>query len=208
MLGFGISFVGSLPIGALNLTAIEIAVSERYAKVLWFALGVVIIEYIQAYFAILFSDYLMANPRIDEAIQIAVIPLFFIIGLVFFFADRFKKRESGQSKEGKKLQSEKRWPPLVKGIALSVVNPLAIPYWVVYSTSLKAAGLLVFQPATIHSFIIGVCAGTFIALAMFGGIGELLTRWIEKYKKWFNEVIGLVFIIMAIIQLLRVCGVL
>jgi threonine/homoserine/homoserine lactone efflux protein len=198
-----VSFLGSLPIGALNLTAMDVAVRHRYYQVFLFSLGAIIVEYWQAYFAIRFSDFLMDRPAIERVIEIGVIPIFLIIGAAYLYSPFYQKKKKAADAKGKVAAKRQAVPPFSKGLLLSLANPLAIPYWLVYSTSLKAAGLLRFDWQYIQAFVFGIVVGTFVALAMYGALGELLTKKIERYKHWFNPIIGMVFIILAIVQIYR-----
>lgn len=201
LIGFGISFVGSLPLGILNLTAIEVAVAKRFYQVFLFALGVIIIEYGQAYIGIRFSDYMLSNPTVNEIIQIGVIPLFLIAGTAYLISG-YRKRKAVRKGMKKSKVAEKEVPPFMKGIMLSMINPLAIPYWLAVTTSLNAAGQLNYD--FIHTFLCGIVMGTFTALVLYGSVGEVLETKLKKYEKYFNSVIGIMLISLAIIQVYKV----
>lgn len=203
LLGFGISFVGSLPLGVLNLTAIEIAVARRFYQVFLFALGAIIIEYGQAYIALRFSDYMLSNPSINYVIQVGVIPLFFTIG-VFYLISGYKKQKEKKRPLKTSSKSEKKVPPFFKGIGLSMINPLAIPYWLAVSTSLKAAGQLNSNWEYTHCFLLGIVSGTFVALSLYGSVGEVLETKLKRFEKYFNSLIGLILVGLAIWQIYRV----
>lgn len=205
LLGFGVSFVGSLPLGVLNLTAIEVAVSKRFYHVLLFALGVIIIEFLQAYVALSFSEYIMSNPSIESAIQRLVIPLFLIVGILYLRSGRKKRKAKAKGVPTRKENISKRpVPPFMKGILLSIINPLAIPYWLAIATSLKGAGQLIFEQKYIILFIIGIVMGTYTALVMYGALGEILEKKLKKYEVYFNSIIGIILISLAVIQFYRV----
>lgn len=203
LLGFGISFMGSLPLGVLNLTAMEVAVSKRFYQVFLFALGVIMIEYGQAYIAIRFSDYMLSHPSIEYTIKVLVIPLFLIVGILYIISGyRERKKIKKGIPENKLLK--KGVPPFMKGIMLSMINPLAIPYWLAVSTSLKAANKLIYDWQHIHSFIGGLVIGTFTALTLYGSLGEVLETKLKKVEKYFNFIIGMILISLAIIQFYKV----
>ncbi len=203
LLGFGVSFVGSIPLGVLNLTAIEVAVARRFYQVLLFALGVIIVEYGQAFIAIQFSSIMLSNPSIEYAIEVAVIPLFLVAG-GFYLYSSYQERKERKKQQDEPRKEERKVAPFYKGIMLSIINPLAIPYWLAVSTSLKAAGQLRYESLYIHSFIIGIVLGTFACLTLYGSVGEVLEDRLKKYEKYFNTIIGLILISLAIMQIYRV----
>lgn len=205
LLGFGISFIGSLPLGVLNLTAIEVAVKHRFYQVFLFSFGVILIEYFQAFAALYFSDIIMSNPKIDEWIQVGVIPLFFLIGLAYMLSG-YKEQKAKKEGAQKSKVSEKEIAPIYKGIMLSIINPLAIPYWLAVSTAFKSTGQLQSGMYYTQCFIIGVVTGTFVALSLYGALGEVLEKKLAKYEVYFNSVIGLMLIGLAIWQAWRVFG--
>ncbi len=201
-LGFGISFIGSLPIGALNLTAIEVAVKHRFFQVILFGLGVILVEYLQAGIAIYFSEKLLSNPSIERVIEIAVIPIFLIIGFIYIFSSKTKENDKEQI--SKKTNSITDMAPFKKGIFLSIINPLAIPFWLAVCTSFNAAGQLIYEWNYIQAFLLGLILGTFLALILYGGLGEILEKRLQKYEHWFSPIIGITLITIAIIQIFRV----
>lgn len=203
LLGFGISFIGSLPLGVLNITAIEVAVARRFYQVFLFALGVIIIEYGQAFIAIKFSDFLLSNPTVDYAIQVVVIPLFLVIGF-FYMLSGYKKQKAIKKAIIKKDTDKKKVAPFFKGMMLSMINPLAIPYWLAVTTSLKAAGQLNSDWQFTHCFLGGIVAGTFTALSLYGAVGEVLEKKLKRFEKYFNSIIGFMLIGLGIWQIYRV----
>ena len=116
----------------------------------------------------------------------------------------YKKRKATKKGLRKPSDVEKEFPPFMKGIMLSMINPLAIPYWLAVSTSLKAAGQLSYDWKHTHFFICGIVIGTFAALTMYGSLGEVLESKLKRVEKHFNTIIGLVLISLAIFQIYRV----
>lgn len=198
LLGLALSFLGALPLGVLNLTAADIALKKGMPAVFHFALGVLIVEYAQAFIALIFSEYLISTPHIEQYIQLAVIPLFLILGFGYLLsAWRKTKSKSNKKSLGAQLA------PFPKGLLLSIANPLAIPFWLGIATYLEQQQLLKFEALFIHSFLFGIIAGTLGALLFFGWLGHRFLKSYPNVNRHITLIIGLLFIIMALLQLAK-----
>lgn len=198
LLGLLVSFLGALPLGVLNLTAADIALQKGMKAVWAFALGVLIIEYLQAFIALQFSSFLIQNPQIEQYIQWAVIPLFLILGIGYLMAAWRKKQKQNPSKNlGEQLA------PFPKGLLLSAANPLAIPFWLGMAAYFEQQQLLIFQDLYIHTFIVGIIVGTLAALLLFGYLGNRFLKRFPKINQHISLLIGLIFIGMTVMQLVQ-----
>ena len=62
--GLLISFLGSLPLGTLNITAMQIAIQETIRRALQYALGVAIIELFYVRLSLKGIDWILANKKV------------------------------------------------------------------------------------------------------------------------------------------------
>ena len=74
-LGFTSSFVGTLPLGMLNLTILQLALANRQQQAMAFSLGATLIEFIQISITLLSMNVLLAIPQLSQAISIISIPI-------------------------------------------------------------------------------------------------------------------------------------
>ena len=123
-LAFGISYLGSIPPGVLNLTVIDISMRRAMKHAFLFALAAALIEFIQGFIALQFSDYLAVHSEVEFYIQLFVIPVFIGLGIAYLL------KKNPPSHDVKEDNSN----TFIKGMLLSVVNPLAIPFWLVCAT--------------------------------------------------------------------------
>ena len=63
--GFITSFLGSLPVGMINVTAVEVTVSRGYSRAFLFSVGASLVELLQAFVALYFLQYLLQVPELD-----------------------------------------------------------------------------------------------------------------------------------------------
>lgn len=111
-----------MPPGLINLTAAKTSATKGKLNGILFAVGAAIVVMIQAYLAVHISKYLFNNPFvIDVLLKIAVIVFSF-----YFFVVARKRR----NKKMKVVQVSKK-SSFYKGMLLSTVNVLPIPYFLV-----------------------------------------------------------------------------
>lgn len=181
---FVISIIGSLPVGVLNTTATKIAVEHSIKHVIPFAIGVILVELIQAYISFVSTNWLSTHRAVQDGIQLLSVFIFIYLASVYYK----KKDQINNSPETKR--SKQFW----LGLKLSALNPLAIPFWAFYVL------LFSFSKETLPAFLVGVVLGTFFSLLLYALIGKLFRTKLLDFQTYFNKVIALVFLIIALYQ--------
>jgi len=194
-IGLIASFIGSLPLGVLNLTVMDIAIHKSKRDVLYFALGAAGIEFFQAFIAVKFSSWFLNKPSIDMIFNIIVIPVFIILSIYYF-------RKSRKKLEAKK--NKRNISSFNKAVLLSAINPLSIPFWIFYATYFNSLGLILFENLYIVLFVTGIAVGTFFALISFGKISRLIITRIKVLNLWIDKIIAIVFLCLFLYQSISV----
>ncbi|MBN8221126.1 MAG: hypothetical protein J0L53_09375 [Spirochaetes bacterium] len=88
LIGFAVSFLGSIPPGSINLRIITIVIERNLRAGVLFALGASLAELIYSSIAIVFSAYLTQNPSIKYWITIFSIPVFAALGIQSWWMSR------------------------------------------------------------------------------------------------------------------------
>ena len=189
----GISLIGSIPLGNLNLTAMQIAVNNSRRAFL-FALGVVVVE--MAYLSItlwIFGIYAIPGAALFYFRIIAAL-LLIIMAVAGFMS--VNKKSSGNIIINNKLN------PIVLGIIMSAVNPMQIPFWVAWLFYLSRFAIP--QPTVLGKsiFVIAAGLGTLAALLIFIGTGKKLAVLMQKNHKLVNIAIACLFLVLAVSQLI------
>ena len=190
-IGFGFSFLGSLPLGMLNLSALDLAVRKGLRSAAFFSLGVIIVEYFQAMIAIVFSTWITSHPDVVSFVEGFVIFLFLFLG--FYYIRKARMQGDGVSTE---IVSH----PFRRGLMLSALNPLAIPFWVFYTGFFYAQGWA--DRGLVNGLILslGIIAGTYAALLGYSWAGNRLLGRISGIRKRIDLIVGIVFLGLAIFQ--------
>lgn len=159
------------------------------------ALGAAFIEFFQAYIALTFYDILTHNPSMERTIILACIPLFLIVGVYYLF----KKNHTVDKPTNKAANLL----GAAKGIALSSINMMAIPFFVVIGGYLASSNYISLKPEFIAAFAAGTVLGSFVTFFIYAKLGQVIKKKSEKMSKYASKIVGLIFIAIAVSQAIR-----
>ncbi len=193
--GLLISLSGSLPLGNLNVGAMQIAAKGTLRKALWFAGGVVVIE--MAYLSITLNvlGRFTINEHIFFFLRGASIVLLLIMAIGCFAAVK--------QKEHKNIILNNKLNGAVLGVTMSAVNPMQVPFWAGWAIYLLSRSLLVNSAAGFSVFVISAGIGTFAALLLFIFAGRRFSALMLRHQRKVNAGMGCLFVIMAIAQFIK-----
>ncbi len=197
-LGFILSFLGSLPLGIINMTVAETTIRKGLFAGLLIATGASIIELIQAFVAIKFTHLFVGNPQLDFILNSVAILIFFSLAVYYFFFMKPKEQNRSPSSANKKM------PLFYKGMLVSSMNVLVIPYWIFYGTYLSANGWLYSKIDFICIFCVGVMLGTFVLLLLYARLGLMVVNRAAQLTNYVNKFIGFVFLGFGVYQVWKV----
>lgn len=195
--GLGISFVGALPMGIINLYVFETAVKHGRLRAFFVALGAVLVEMAQATVAVLMVNYMYQYPNAAYYARIFSIPVLLVIGVIQLLtkpqtpAQNPKYRVSDETKPA--------FAAFGMGVFLSSINMMAIPYWLFYTSYLVAGGYLhsnnVFYTAV---YIAGIACGSMLVCMLYAQAGNYIAQRFTKNTTIVNRVVGCILIALAI----------
>ena len=90
------------------------------------------------------------------------------------------------------------------GMLMCAINPVQIPFWFGWSTVLFTKKILSPVPMQYNSYIIGIGLGTLLGNAVFIFGGKYLVSRIANSEQYLNWVIGGIFALTAILQLIKI----
>ena len=193
-MAFGVSFIGSIPPGVLNLTVIDVTRTQNIYKAFYFALAGGLVEFGQSFIALKFSDFLALNETVNCYIQVLVVPIFLILSLYFLFK---KDKSEGGTREVKEVPGDS----FIKGFILSVANPLSIPFWLIWGTFFVQKGWLVLTDINILVFCAGVSLGSIATLICYALLSKFILSRIKALNNWINQLIGFILLSLAAYQI-------
>jgi threonine/homoserine/homoserine lactone efflux protein len=159
LIGFAFSFLGSIPPGTLNLTMLRLGMEQKMDVAFRFAIAAALIEYPYAWVALLFEDWLTSSPVIIHNFALISALVMIVLGVLTL-----------RSATGAKPKAEPVYESgFRKGLLLSILNPLAMPFWIGITAYLKSQGwIYLSSPAEVHSYLIGITLGAFSLLMLVG----------------------------------------
>ena len=194
--GLLVSFVGSLPLGTLNVAAMQISVSDGITQAMLFSIGSLIAEIIYVRMSLVAMDWIRKQElffKILEWVTLAIVAAL----AVFSFYAALHPSES----ENKILSSQ--LPNILLGFIMSALNPVQIPFWFGWSTVLFSKKILLPRNDHYNFYIIGIGIGTFIGNLLFIFGGQIIADKISNNQHILNWIIGGIFSITALIQIWR-----
>ncbi|WP_295233837.1 LysE family transporter [Sediminibacterium sp.] len=193
---FTISFLGSLPLGSLNITITNISLQIGYYSALNFAIGAILVEVIMvklSYTAIVQLEKF--KPLLKKLNRVSIVVL---VTLSIFFITSAFKETSTNSTDPIKLEY-----PILWGALLSFLNPLHLPFWMAWSSILKSKGLLTSQILNQIIYLFAIALGTGLAFCLYAILGTELTTFLQNKAYLVNGMIGFTFLVIALIQLVK-----
>ncbi len=187
-----IAFIGFVPPGMINMTALKRSLELNRKEATLFILGAVAIILIQAFLAVTFAKYLVGNPQIVANLTYAAIIVFLLLSVLFFAQARRKVT----LKEKKNKRNS-----FMAGLTMASMNMLAIPFFLGYSTLMEAEGWMNIEPPHNYVFSIGAMIGAFGLFFIYVLFAEFIQRRVQFVAKNINYILSLLFLVLALITI-------
>ena len=189
-----ISFLGSLPLGTLNIAAMQISISDSVIQALQFSLGSLLAEMIYVRLSLVAMDWVRKRQFLFKMLEWITLAIVLILAASSFYAAM-----SPATKENVVLSSP--LPKILLGFSMSAVSPAQIPFWFGWSTVLLTKKILLPVNKHYNFYIVGIGLGTLIGNCVFIFGGRLVAGKLQNSHHIINWVIGSIFLITAIIQI-------
>ena len=192
--GLGMAYFGLISPGMLNMTALKIRINSSKRDSVKFALGASIIVFFQAGIALFFADFFSKNPNVIENLKIAGVIVFFILSVFFFLLSR--KKMNPKEKNGNKNY-------LIRGMGMSVVNMLAIPFYLGVSLYLVSIDKIIIEQPFILLFVLGAVIGSFLLFYTYIVLAKIIIKKLSFIATNINIVLSILFLILGIVLLIK-----
>jgi len=186
---FGVSFLGSLPLGTITTTSLQLTVSGKITSAVLFTLATVFVE--MAVVLLLLKKFKMGN--FSDKIEKSIYP-FAILFILFLAVKAFFDDPSGsygvQAIEG--LNSA-----FLLGIVIGILNPLQIPYWLAWNNFFLKKRLVNESLAAVSTYIFAIGLASFLAVGVYIIGGTYITKYYEEYNYILNIIFGIIYLALA-----------
>jgi len=192
--GLVMAYVGLISPGMLNMTALKIRIHSNKTESVKFAFGASLVVFFQAGIALFFADYFASNPQVIENLKIAAVFVFFSLGLFFYLLSR-KKMEI--------KATDKKRNYFLRGMGMSSLNMLAIPFYLGVSIYLVSLGKITIAQPYIFLFVLGTVIGSFLLFYTYIVFAKIIIKRISFIATNINIVLSMLFIILGILTLIK-----
>jgi hypothetical protein len=192
--GVIMAYFGLISPGMLNMTALKIRIHTNVSSSLQFALGAAIIVFVQAGIALYFADFFANNPQIIEKLKIAGVVVFLLLSIFFFYLSRKELNPKSTNTKGNFF---------VKGLAMSSINMLGIPFYLGISIFLAAENKIIIEHPYILLFIFGAALGSFLLFSTYIFFAKVIIKKVAFIAKNINKILSLLFLALALITLIK-----
>lgn len=203
LVGFLISFLGSIPLGYLNLVGLEIYTKSGLHDLVFFLFGVIVIESLVIYFTLLFAKQLLNNKNIMKMIDFFAVGFLFVLAFVFYFNFNFNFNSTAQSTDT--FQNYLIYSPFVIGIVLNCFNFLQLPFWASWNLYLLNGKYIEADRNLKYYYVAGTLAGVFLGMLSLIVVLETFFQKTNKFSRLIIPVfIPCFFILLGGIQVYKV----
>jgi threonine/homoserine/homoserine lactone efflux protein len=196
--GMLISFLGTLPMGTLNITAMQISIQETVKNALFFVLGSLTVEMIYVRISLVGIHWLQRQERLMKVMQ------WITFAIVLALAVGSIMAALHPSDEAKNVVLQNKVHRTLLGMLMSAMNPVQIPFWFGWSAVLFSKKILHPVKAQYNIYILGIGTGTLLGNLIFIFGGKFLVQRVQNSESYLNWVIGIFFTISACIHLYKI----
>ncbi len=195
---FLVSFLGSLPVGTLNVSVANLVVRMDTAGALQFGLGAILVEILLVRVALVVMRKLEGMQRLFIFFSlIACLALFVLAGAGLWTAFRMP-----MSMPAEVVPLTSRLP-FITGMLLSILNPLHLPFWLGWTALFKSRKILVDTGASYNTYVTAIGLGTSLAFLLYGLAGHLLIDILRDRQVLLNTIVSLTLLMTGLITLYK-----
>ena len=196
--GFIVSFLGSVPLGYLNIAGFEIYSRSGIDAVFLYLLGVISIEGIVIYSTLIFADWLMHHKKLIQWIEGFSVMFMFLVAYIFY------ANAHATASEKTAVDEYIRYSPYIIGVILSCFNFIQIPFWTAWNLYLLNAGYIDVDKNRKYFYVMGTICGTFAGIMTLIMCLHYITTKTEFLSKYLmGVIIPLGFATMGIYQVVK-----
>lgn len=194
--GLLISFLGSLPLGTLNVAAMQIGIQEGIMHAMYFSFGSLLVEMIYVRISLVGVDWIRKQEKLMKAMEWFTLAIIVALAVGSFVA------AASKDDSAKNVLLQNNMHRFLLGMFMCAINPVQIPFWFGWSTVLFTKKILEPVKAQYNIYIIGIGLGTLAGNCVFIFGGKWLVQ-IPNSKEYLNWIIGGIFALTAIIQAIK-----
>lgn len=195
--GMIVSFLGSLPLGTLNVAAMQISVQESIKNAIYFSIGSLLVEMFYVRISLVGINWIRKQKKIFRWMEWIALAIVVALAVGSFVA-------AMQPHHAKNVMLDNNINRFILGIMLSAISPMQIPFWFGWSTVLFTKNILQPKNSYYNFYIVGIGLGTLLGNCVFIFGGKWIVQRLNANQSLMNWIIGGIFAITAIIFLIKI----
>ena len=194
--GMLISFLGTLPLGTMNIAAMQISMTDGYLPAMGFAMGSLLVEMIYVRLSLVGMDWIRKREKLFKIFEWITLIIIVTLAISSILAAQNPHAD-------KNVILSSTLPRFVLGVVICAVSPMQIVFWFGWSAVLLTKKVLLPRNDHYNSYIAGIGIGTFIGNCVFIFGGLLIADKLNTSQTFLNWIIGGIFALTAIIHFWR-----
>ncbi len=195
--GLIVSFLGSLPLGTLNVAAMQISVQESVRNAILFALGSLSVEMIYVRVSLVGINWVRKQKKLFRWMEWLTVAIVLALAIGSFAA-------AMKPEHAKNVILNNNIHRFFLGVMLSAINPMQIPFWFGWSTVLFTKNILIPKNSFYNIYIVGIGLGTLLGNCVFIFGGKWIVSKMNANQNMINWIIGGIFAATAVIFLIKI----
>ena len=195
--GMMVSFLGSLPLGTLNVAAMQISVQESIRNAIYFSLGSLLVEMFYVRISLVGINWIRKQKKLFRWMEWITLAIVVALAIGSFVA-------AMQTHHAKNVILHNNINRFLLGIMLSAISPMQIPFWFGWSTVLFTKNILQPKNSFYNIYIVGIGLGTLFGNFVFIFGGKWIVEKLNGNQTLMNWIIGGIFAATAIIFLIKI----
>jgi threonine/homoserine/homoserine lactone efflux protein len=200
--GLMISFLGSLPLGTLNVAAMQLGIYESIQHAMLFSFGSLLVEMIYVRISLVGINWINKQQKLMNIMQWITFGIIVALACASFYAAM--QTSSGTENVGINPYENISVNRFLLGMGLCAINPVQIPFWFGWSTVLFSKKILEPVNTQYNYYIVGIGLGTLAGNCVFIFGGKWMVSRIANSQQYLNWVIGGIFAVTALITLWKI----
>jgi hypothetical protein len=191
---FLVSFLGTLPLGTLNLSVANYAFVHNWSGAEGFSIAAISVEMLVVRVA------LLAIRRLERLAHFFKVFNILTCGVLLFLASN-SLLAAWQMEAFRATVPFPSVNPWTSGFLLSLTNPLHLPFWMGWTAILRSRNILGDEPCHYNTFITAIGLGTAAAFSIYALAGGYLIRLPGSSQVLLNWIVGIALLVTAIAQI-------
>jgi threonine/homoserine/homoserine lactone efflux protein len=183
-IGLIANFIGYIPPGNVNLTAVKITINRGMKQVLQFIIAFSSVEFFFTYAIMHAAEWLSSQVKLDIMIDWFMVVLFSVLGTITWLNRPPKTKDSDSAS-------------LKQGILLGFINPMQVPFWMVTGTYVITHQWILTGWWQLGVFSLGSSAGAFLCLLLYAEFARYIQNKLGFSTKVINTAIAILFFAFA-----------